>query len=165
MGEYVLNPGESADSMFDHAIYNDNMCNVDFCGQMVKETNPSVYDKAKTTPAPNAELYGFKTIADIMDSLNSITGATFMESLEVSRYTREMFCLMEGRHTHPSTFISGCVSTTITHKVLTDRYIRLMKYIEYYKENSALHDYLYDFFYEALPGYEMVGYRDTNLIC
>ncbi|MEO8112352.1 MAG: nickel-dependent hydrogenase large subunit, partial [Ginsengibacter sp.] len=41
LGDYVLNLGESADYMFDHAIYNDNMCNVDFCGQMVQETNPS----------------------------------------------------------------------------------------------------------------------------
>ena len=28
-----------------------------------------------------------------------------------------------------------------------------------------MHDDLYDFFYEALPGYEKVGYRDTNLVC
>ena len=54
LGDYVLNLGESADYMFDHAIFNDNMCNVDFCGQMVKETNPGVYEKAKHTDAPNA---------------------------------------------------------------------------------------------------------------
>ena len=28
-----------------------------------------------------------------------------------------------------------------------------------------MHDDLYDFFYEALPGYERVGYRDTDIIC
>ena len=28
-----------------------------------------------------------------------------------------------------------------------------------------MHDDLYDFFYEALPGYEQVGYRDTDLVC
>ena len=28
-----------------------------------------------------------------------------------------------------------------------------------------MHDDLYDFFYEALPGYEQVGYRETNLVC
>ena len=28
-----------------------------------------------------------------------------------------------------------------------------------------MHDDLYDFFLDALPGYDMVGYRDTNLVC
>ena len=35
--------------MFDHAIFNDCMANVDFCEQMVKETNPSVLAKAEKT--------------------------------------------------------------------------------------------------------------------
>jgi hydrogenase large subunit len=30
----------------------------------------------------------------------------------MSRLTREMFCLMEGRHTHPSTLYPGGVGTT-----------------------------------------------------
>ena len=28
-----------------------------------------------------------------------------------------------------------------------------------------MHDDLYDFFYEALPGYEKVGFRETDLVC
>jgi hydrogenase large subunit len=28
-----------------------------------------------------------------------------------------------------------------------------------------LHDDLFDFFYQAMPGYEMVGYRQTLLGC
>ena len=28
-----------------------------------------------------------------------------------------------------------------------------------------MHDDLYDFFLQELPGYDMVGYRDTNLVC
>ena len=42
LGDYAFNLAELADYMFDHAIFNDCMCNVDFCEQMVKETNPSV---------------------------------------------------------------------------------------------------------------------------
>ncbi len=33
--------------MFDHAIFNDCMANVDFCEQMVKETNPTLLAKAE----------------------------------------------------------------------------------------------------------------------
>ena len=41
--------------MFDHAIFNDCMANVDFCEQMVKETNPSVLAKAEKTSAEHVD--------------------------------------------------------------------------------------------------------------
>ena len=40
-----------------------------------------------------------------------------------------------------------------------------MRYMDYCKRTVPMHDDLYDFFYEALPGYEKVGYRDTDLVC
>ena len=36
---------------------------------------------------------------------------------------------------------------------------RLMRYVEFMKKVVPLHDDLFDFFYEALPGYEEVGRR------
>ena len=49
LGDYAYNLAESADFMFDHAIFNDCMANVDFCEQMVKETNPTLLKKAEET--------------------------------------------------------------------------------------------------------------------
>ena len=40
-----------------------------------------------------------------------------------------------------------------------------MKYVEFMKKVVPLHDDLFDFMYEALPGYEKVGYRRTLLGC
>ena len=54
LGDYAFNLAESADFMFDHAIFNDCMANVDFCEQMVKETNPAVLAKAEKTAAPHS---------------------------------------------------------------------------------------------------------------
>ena len=71
--------------------------------------------------------------------------------------TREMFCLMEGRHVHPSTLYPGGVGTVPTVQLFTDYLVRLMKYVEFMKKVVPLHDDLFDFFYEALPGYEEVG--------
>ncbi len=53
----------------------------------------------------------------------------------------------------------------ITHQTCTDYYVRLMRYIDYVKRSVPMHDDLYDFFLQELPGYDMVGYRDTDLIC
>ena len=83
----------------------------------------------------------------------------------MSRMTREMFCLMEGRHVHPSTLYPGGVGTVPTQQLFTDYLVRLMKYVEFMKKVVPLHDDLFDFFYEALPGYEEVGRRRVLLGC
>ena len=40
-----------------------------------------------------------------------------------------------------------------------------MRYVEFMKRVVPLHDDLFDFFYEALPGYEHVGRRRADLVC
>jgi hydrogenase large subunit len=165
MGEWIINLGEAAEYMFDHNIFQDNLVGVDFCEQMVKETNPGVWDKAQGTKCPNADKHGYRTIADIMRALNPFTGEFYRETLAMSRMTREMFCLMEGRHVHPSTLYPGGVGTVATVQLFTDYLVRLMKYVEFMKKVVPLHDDLFDFFYEALPGYEKVGQRRVLLGC
>src|SRR3954454_13661819 len=163
MGEWIVNLGEAAEYMFDHNIFQDNLVGVDFCEQMVKETNTGVWAKAQSTKCPNADKHACRKIADIMTALNPFTGSFYRETLAMSRLTREMFCLMEGRHVHPSTLYPGGVGTVATIQLFTDYLVRLMKYVEFMKKVVPLHDDLFDFFYEAMPGYEKVGQRRVLL--
>jgi hydrogenase large subunit len=165
MAEWIVNLGEAAEYMFDHNIFQDNLVGVDFCEQMVKATNPGVWAKAQKTAAPHAADHGYRTIADIMTALNPFTGEFYRETLMVSRYTREAFCLMEGRHVHPSTLYPGGVGTVPTVQLFTDYLVRLARYAEFMKKCVPLHDDLFDFWYDALPGYEKVGFRRTLLGC
>jgi hydrogenase large subunit len=165
LAEWIINLGEAAEYMFDHNIFQDNLVGVDFCEQMVKETNPGVWDKAQRTACPNADKHGYRNISDIMTALNPFTGEFYRETLAMSRLMREMFCLMEGRHVHPSTLYPGGVGTVATIQLFTDYMVRLMKYVEFMKKVVPLHDDLFDFFYEALPGYEKVGQRRVLLGC
>jgi hydrogenase large subunit len=165
LAEWIVNLGEAAEYMFDHNIFQDNLVGVDFCEQMVKETNPNVWEKAQHTASPNADKHGYSKISDIMTALNPFTGSFYRETLAMSRLTREMFCLMEGRHVHPSTLYPGGVGTVATIQLFTDYLVRLMKYVEFMKKVVPLHDDLFDFFYDALPGYEEVGRRRILLGC
>jgi hydrogenase large subunit len=165
LAEWIINLGEAAEYMFDHNIFQDNLVGVDFCEQMVKETNPNVWEKAQHTASPNADKHGYRMISDIMTALNPFTGTFYRETLAMSRLTREMFCLMEGRHVHPSTLYPGGVGTVATIQLFTDYLVRLMKYVEFMKKVVPLHDDLFDFFYDALPGYEEVGRRRVLLAC
>ncbi len=80
MAEWIVNLGEAAEYMFDHCIFQDNLVGVDYCERMVKETTPGVWDKAQRAAAPNAELHGYRTIADIMTALNPFTGEFYREA-------------------------------------------------------------------------------------
>jgi hydrogenase large subunit len=165
LGEWIINLGEAAEYMFDHNLYQDNLACVDYCEKMISETNPGVLEQADRTPSPHAEDHGYRTIGDIMRALNPFTGEFYRETLKVSRYTREMFCLMEGRHVHPSTLYPGGVGTVATIQLFTDYMTRLMWYVEFMKRVVPMHDDLFDFMYEALPGYEEVGRRRVLLAC
>ncbi|MFA1545291.1 nickel-dependent hydrogenase large subunit [Actinomadura chokoriensis] len=165
LADYIINLGEAAEFMFDHTLFQDNLVFVDFCERMVAETNPSLLATAKTTEAPRGSVHGFKTIADIMTAFNPFEGSVYKEALQMSRITREMICLMEGRHVHPSTLYPGGVGTVATPQVFTDYLVRLTRCLDFVKRAVAMNDDIFDFFLEALPGYDQVGRRRTLLGC
>jgi hydrogenase large subunit len=110
-------------------------------------------------------VHGYRTIADIMRAFNPFEGDVYKEALKVSRVTREMFCLMEGRHVHPSTVYPGGVGTMPQPTLFTDYLSRLLSVLDFVKKAVALNDDVFDFFYDALPGYEEVGRRRVLLGC
>ena len=165
LADWIINLGEAAEYVFDHTLFQDNLVFVDYSEAMVKDTNPSVLRRAESTEAPNAAVHGRRTIADIMRSFNPFEGDLYKEALHVSRITREMFCLMEGRHVHPSTLYPGGVGTVPSPSVFTDYLSKLIGVIDFIKRSVAMNDDVFDFFYEALPGYEEVGRRRVLLGC
>src|ERR1700739_4946372 len=165
LGEWIVNLGEAAEYIFDHIIFQDNLVFVDFCEQMVKATNPSVWAKAETSEARGVAIHGYRTVGDIMRSFNPFTGETYKEALHMSRIGREMICLMEGRHVHPSTVYPGGVGTVATPTLFTDYLSRLLRCLDFIKKAVAMQDDVFNFFYEALPGYEEVGRRRVLLGC
>ena len=86
LGDLAFNLAESADYMFDHAIFNDCMANVDFCEQMVKDTNPTLL---ATAEKPAEEDHGL--VNAIEDSL------TLVWCSGIAPPTT-LFCLLEISH-------------------------------------------------------------------
>ena len=84
LGEQIVNLGEAAEYMFDHNIFQENLVGVDFCERMVAETNPGVLEQANKTEAAHAAVHGYKTVGDIMRSLNPFSGEFYREALQVS---------------------------------------------------------------------------------
>ncbi len=102
MAEWIVNLGEAAEYMFDHNIFQDNLVGVDFCETDGPGDQPRRPGAGRATAAPHAErITASAPIADIMRPLNPFTGAFYREALQMSRTTREMFCLMEGGTSTP----------------------------------------------------------------
>jgi hydrogenase large subunit len=165
LAEWIINLGEAAEYLFDHTLFQDNLVFIDFCEAMVRQTNPSVLRLAENTEAPGAAIHGYRTIADIMRAFNPFEGQVYKDALKMSRVTREMFCLMEGRHVHPSTIYPGGVGTMPQPTLFTDYLSRLISILDFVKQSVALNDDVFNFFYQALPGYEEVGRRRVLLGC
>jgi len=165
MAEWILNLGEAAEYMFDHNLYQDNLVGVDFCEQMVKETNPRAAGASRNDagrprePARPSHHRRHHAVAQSLHwrLLSRIAPDESSDARDV--------CLMEGRHVHPSTLYPGGVGTVPSVQLFNDYLVRLLKYVEFMKRVVPLHDDLFDFFYEALPGYEQVGLRRTLLGC
>ena len=99
------------------------------------------------------DIHGYRTIADIMRAFNPFEGEVYKEALKVSRVTREMFCLMEGRHVHPSTLYPGRRRARCRRPPLfTDYLSPADPVLDFVKKAVAMNDDVFDFFYEALPG-------------
>ena len=100
MAEWIVNLGEAAEYMFDHNIFQDNLVGVDFCEQMVKETNPGVWAKAEKTDAPHADAARLPHHRRHHAALNPFTGEFYREALQMSRYdARDV--LPDGRPARP----------------------------------------------------------------
>src|SRR5260221_233111 len=106
--------------MFDHNIFQDNLVGVDFCEQMVRETNPGVWEKAKSCGEPLAMDHGDRTFHDIMTALTPFGVEFYRKMLHLSPYTGEIFCFREGRPFLPSPLSPAGVAPVPTIKLFTD---------------------------------------------
>ncbi|MBW3548579.1 MAG: nickel-dependent hydrogenase large subunit [Actinobacteria bacterium] len=85
LGVECRNLGEVGEMFYDHPLHLGLLAGPDYSTSLVAVTNPELVKKAEKTPAPGYEVHGFRTIKDIMDAMNPLTGKIYLESLEYTR--------------------------------------------------------------------------------
>ncbi len=164
MGVCVRNLGETAEFLYDHPLHMFLLAGPDYSASAFKVTNPEILERAQKTAAPHADLHGYRTIGDILEALNPLTGQLYLDAFEVTRVAREMCAMMYGKYPHPSTLVPGGVSTTLSFTSFNEYYTRLVFFFDYAKKVAKLWDDVYDFLLEANPEYGNVGRRPANII-
>ncbi len=163
LGLLCRNLGEIGEMFYDHPLHLGLLAGPDYSTSVVSVTNPELITRAERTLASGAEVHGFRTVKDIMDALNPLTGKIYLEALEYTRIGRIMCQIMYGKYPHPSTLVPGGVSTTITTQSFNEYYTQLGKIFDCAKIHASVWDDICDFFLEANPAYAAVGERPINL--
>ncbi|MGH9164458.1 MAG: nickel-dependent hydrogenase large subunit, partial [Acidimicrobiales bacterium] len=163
LGVEVMNLGAVAEMFYDNPLHLGLLAGPDYSTSLVSVTNPEIVTKAEKTLAPHGDVHGYRTIKDIMDAMNPLTGQIYLEALEWTRVGRIMCMLMFGKYPHPSTIVPGGVSTTISTSSFNEYYTQLGKIFDFAKVTCRIWDDLVDFFLEHNPEYEQVGAREINL--
>jgi hydrogenase large subunit len=163
LGTEVRNLGEVGEMFYDRPLHLGLLAGPDYSTALVSVTNPELVTRAEGTLAPHGDVHGYRTIKDIMDAMNPLTGQIYLEALEWTRVGRIMCMLMYGKFPHPSTLAPGGVTTTISTSSFNEYYTQLGKIFDFAKVVCRIWDDLCDFFLEANPAYEQVGQREMNL--
>jgi hydrogenase large subunit len=164
LGTVVRNMTEAAEMGYDNPLHLYLLAGPDYSEAVIKASNPELWPKAESWPCPNADIHGFKTMAELATALNPLTGKLYREGLEFTRLSREMVVLLTGKYPHPENVVPGGVSTTLTLQTLNEFHSRLGKIYDYAQRMLAVWDDIPAFFYEADERYQFVGYRPTNHI-
>ncbi|HBY97558.1 MAG: nickel-dependent hydrogenase large subunit [Ardenticatenaceae bacterium] len=164
LGIAIRNMLLAIEFLYDHPLHLFLLAGPDYSQAIVEPTNPEIWEQAKTTPAPHADIHGYRTIADIMVDLNPLSGGLYLEGLHMTRVAREAYVLIGSKYPHPETVIPGGMSTTVSLTVFNEMHVRLARFFDYSQKVVGIWDDLCDFFYDVNPEYKQVGARPANLI-
>jgi len=164
MGIVARNLLLSLEYLYDHPLHLFLLAGPDYSEPAVRETNPELWERATSTPAPGRAIHGFSTIAEIMTGMTPLTGTLYAEALHMTRVAREAYVLIGGKYPHPQTVVPGGISATIDATDMNEIQLRIGKFFDYGQKVVAIWDDIVDFFYEANPQYRQIGNRPKNLI-
>ncbi|HEX2031393.1 MAG TPA: nickel-dependent hydrogenase large subunit [Actinomycetota bacterium] len=164
LGTVVRNLLEASEMGYDNPLHLYLLAGPDYSEAVVKAVNPDLWPKAERWSCPHQDVHGFRTMADLMEGLNPLTGGLYREGLEFTRLAREMFVLMGGKYPHPQTIVPGGVSATVTLQTLNEYQSKLGRIFDYAHRMMGVWDDIAEFFYEADERYRDVGGRPLNAI-
>ena len=164
LGVIVRNMLLSIEYLYDHPLHLFLLAGPDYSEQLIMATNPSLFEKAKTTPCRNTNAHGYQTIADIMVDFNPLTGKLYLEALHMTRLAREAYVLIGGKYPHPQSVVPGGVAVTITTSVMNELYLRLQQFFDYSQKVVGIWNDVVDYMLEFNPDYAKCGVRPATMV-
>jgi hydrogenase large subunit len=164
LGIVIRNLALALEFLYDNPLHLHLLAGPDYSAAMVGPTNPALLEKARVTDARHRDLHGYRTMGELMEDLNPLTGKLYLEALHMTRVAREAYVLICGKYPHPQTIVPGGMSSTIDLTVMNEMFTRLAQFFDYSKKMAGIWDDLTEFFYAANPEYMKVGARRMHIL-
>src|SRR5215510_14107711 len=103
LGIVLRNLALALDFLYDHPLHLFLLAGPDYSQVVVEATRPAMWETAKKTTAPHADIHGYATIGDMMKSLNPLSGECYLNGLKMTRIPREAYAVLFGKYPHPQT--------------------------------------------------------------
>lgn len=162
MGVALRDLVHGAEQLYDSEVGVLNLEGPDYSETAMKKFNPEWWEEAQEMKAPQSDVHGFATIADIMAALNPLAGELYLRSLLVQKAGHDMAAIFGAKHPHVHSFVPGGVAKINLSASDIESYLTLlMRHVAFAKELVTATDDLLDFVLEH--GYEDVGAREANL--
>ncbi len=85
MGLALRNVQLALDFRVDNPVHLYLLAAPDYSQVVVERTNPSLWERAKKTETRYAAVHGFRTMAELMEACNPLTGKLYLEGLHMTR--------------------------------------------------------------------------------
>jgi len=150
--------------LYDNPMHLGLLAGPDYSQTIVEQTNPEVWQRARSAPAARGHLHGYRAIGDIMVDLNPLSGALYLEALQMTRVARQAYIVIGKQYPHPTSAVPGGVNVAVSAGGWEEIRDRLAQFFDYSKKLVGIWDDLCDFFYDVNPEYRQTGARPANLI-
>lgn len=158
----IRNLALSMEFTWDNTMHLFMLAGPDYSEQVMKRTNPLLWERAKTASTRFGSVHGYSTMAELFHDMNPLSGKLYLEALEMTRLAREGYVVLMSKYPHPETIVPGGVSHNVTISSFNIFLNRLMKMFDVAKKSIAIFEDITAFFYEADPQYKKVGSRPMN---
>lgn len=167
MAVALRNLGLSAEMVHAEAAHLVLLAAPDLSRAAVAQHWPSLLGLAQRTPAPHANVHGFKTMADCIGAFDPLTGRWYRDAFAVARIPFAMYSCIHGKYPHPQTIIPGGVGTTMSHTTASkvhDYVVQLLSLVDPAKRIVLLVEDILDWYLETVPEIAEIGAAPMNFI-
>lgn len=162
LGIVIRNLALSMEFTWDNTMHLFMLAGPDYSEQVMKRTNPLLWERSKTASTKFGHVHGYSTMAELFHDMNPLSGKLYLEALEMTRVAREGYVVLMSKYPHPETIVPGGVSHNVTISSFNIFLNRLMKMFDVAKKSIAIWEDITTFFYDADPEYKKVGARPLN---